>query len=345
MKAPFPTGPRASFTAGLQGYLEQTYRLEITSAADLGGAYNLNVLLNTPKGRFVARVYRPWVTPSRLEALQRLKLQLKAHHLPVVLPLPATDGRTVASFDGRVLELEPFVSNSGAVESWERYEKAFALLGKLHGAFSRVPNAAVPAPKVENYGSPETLVGWTKASRQRIRETASPDVPQALALCDVSLSLLNEMQSRWPGTQLPQGLVHGDFGVGNLLWGQNDIVAVGDFDFVARHERVSDVAYALFWAFERLEPTRDYASRSWHRVPDLLASYDATNAFPLTFQERKALPLAMARVPLYWSAEAAFLADPVQAVLSCADTVAAAVWLLEHAHEFARKLAPSNGYC
>lgn len=337
----FPTGPRASSTSGLQSYLERTYRLgPITATVDLGGAYNLNALVTSDGGRFVARVYRPWVTSPRLEALQSLKHRLKAHHLPVVLPLPTSDGRTVASFDGRVLELEPFVPSDGATESWERCEKAFSLLGKLHGAFSRVPTAAVPAPKVENYGSPETLIRWTKAAQRRTREMASSDAPQALALYDVSLLLLENLQSRWPGTQLPQGLVHGDFGVGNLLWRQNDIVAVGDFDFVAYHERVFDVAYALFWTFERLEPTRDYALWSWHRIPELLEHYDAASPSPLTLRERQALPLEMARVPLYWPAEAVFLPDPVRAVLGCADTVETAHWLLEHAHELAYKFAP-----
>ncbi len=343
MNVTFPTGPRAAVTAGLQGYLERTYRLgPITATADLGGAYNLNALLSTPKGRFVARVYRPWVTSPRLEALQGLKHRLKVYHLPVVLPLPTSDGRTVASFGGRVLELEPFVPNDGAIESWERCEKAFSLLGKLHGAFSGVPTAAVPAPKVENYGSPETLIRWTKAAQRRIREMASLDAPQALALCDVSLLLLENLQSRWSedAQYLPQGLVHGDFGIGNLLWRQNDIVAVGDFDFVAYHERIFDVAYALFWTFERLEPTRDYALWSWDRIPELLEHYDVTNSRPLTLQERKALPFEMARVPLYWPAEAVFLPDPIRAVLSCADMVRTASWLLEHAQELAHKFAP-----
>lgn len=259
----------------------------------------------------------------------------------MVLPLPTSDGRPVASFAGRVLELEPFVPNSGAVESWRRYEAAFSLLGKLHGALAGPFAAAMPAPKVENYGRPETLIKWTRAARGRIRELTSPDAREALALCDVSLLLLNDVQKWWSenAQHLPHGLIHGDFGVGNLLWQQDDIVAMCDFDFVARHERVFDVAYALFWMFERLEPTRDYASWSWHRIPELLARYDAANSQPLTLRERRALPFEMARVPLYWPAEAVFLLDPVRAVLSRAETVVTAHWLLEHAHELAHKVA------
>ncbi len=336
MKIPFPTGPRALATDGLQRYLERTYKLGVvTNMADLGGAYNLNALVTSDKGRFVARVYRPWVTLPRLRALQRLKHQLEAQRLPVIPPLPRADGRTVAAFDNRVLELEPFVPNSGAVESWERYEKAFSLLGRLHGALSGPPPAALPAPKVQNYGSPETLIRWTKAARQRIRVMMGPDAPEALALCDVGLLLLNDVRGWWfeHAHRLPQGLIHGDFGVANLLWRQNEIVAVCDFDFVAHHERVFDVAYTLFWMLERLEPTRDHASWSWHRIPELLARYDATSSRPLTLQERRALPFEMARVPLYWLAEAVFLPNPVQAVLSRAETVTTAHWLLEHAHE------------
>ena len=171
MNASFPTGPRASFTVALHSYLEQTYRLDITDTTDLGGAYNLNTLVMSDKGRFVARVYRPWVTPLRLEALHRLKGKLKAQ-LPVVLPLPTADGHTVAPFDGRLLELEPFVPNSGAVESWGRYEEAFSLLGSLHGALAEFGPfaAALPAPKVENYGSPEARTRW----RQRAGCSSTP---------------------------------------------------------------------------------------------------------------------------------------------------------------------------
>ncbi len=334
---PFPLGPRASVTEDLCTYLEQTYDIEtVTASADLGGTYNLNALITSAKGRFVARVYRPWVTPSRLEALQQLKHYLRAQHLPVVLPLIAPDGRTVVPYEGRVLELEPFIPNSGAVESWERYEKAFALLGRLHSTLARWPAAAtLPAPNVENYGTPKTLAAWTKAAQQRIRETSNPDAPEALALCEVSFSLLKDLESWWfeNAQHLPQGLIHGDFGVGNLLWRQAEVVAVCDFDFVARHERVFDLAYALFWMFERLEPTRNYALWSWHRIPELLAYYDAASSHPLTPGERRALPFEMARVPLFWVAEAAFLPDPVQAIVSRNETVMAARWLLEHPRE------------
>ena len=132
MKIPFPTGPRALVTDSFHRYLERTYKLGVAmSMADLGGAYNLNAPVTSDKGRFVARVYRPWVTRPRLRAFQHLRHQLKAQRLPIILSLPKADGRMVAAFDHRVLELEPFVPNSGAVESWERYEKAFSLLGRL----------------------------------------------------------------------------------------------------------------------------------------------------------------------------------------------------------------------
>lgn len=67
IKVPFPTGPRASVTASFLGYLEQTYKLGVvTTTADLGGAYNLNALVTSAEGRFVARLHRPWVTRRRL---------------------------------------------------------------------------------------------------------------------------------------------------------------------------------------------------------------------------------------------------------------------------------------
>lgn len=332
-------GPRATFTDELHFYLERTYDIgSITATNDLGGAYNLNVLLTSARGHFVVRIYRPWVTPPRLEEVQRLKRYLHAQHLPVVLPLAALSSRAVTSYEGRVLELEPFVPNDGAAESWERYKKAFALLGRLHSALTEWPAAAtLPAPNVENYGTPETLLVWTEATRKRVQEISGPNALKAVALCEESFVILEELQHWWSmnAHHMAQGLIHGDFGVGNLLWHDNKVVAICDFDFAARHERVFDLAYALFWMFERLEPTQEYARRSWHRIPELLAHYDAVSTFPLTLEERLALPFEMARVPLYWVAEAAFLPDPVQAVVSRAETVKAARWILEHARQLA----------
>jgi homoserine kinase type II len=88
--------------------------------------------------------------------------------------------------------------------------------------------------------------------------------------------------------------------------------------------------HALFWMCERLEASNDARIRAWPRVRELVGHYQATAQQPLTVEERQALPIEMARVPLYWIAEAVWLSDPLAAILKHADQIAFAQWSLRH---------------
>jgi hypothetical protein len=51
MDLPLPIGPRATITPALLDALVRRYGLDsIRSATDLGGAYNLNAAIETPRG-------------------------------------------------------------------------------------------------------------------------------------------------------------------------------------------------------------------------------------------------------------------------------------------------------
>jgi aminoglycoside phosphotransferase (APT) family kinase protein len=206
-------------------------------------------------------------------------------------------------------------------------------LWQLHTVLADLSDrATLPAPQVENYGLPQDLIAWIASAKQRLAQRQDAEVSAGRAICDRAETLLQEIAQWWErvGQFLPSQLIHGDYGVGNLLFAQGQIAAVVDWDFLACHERLFDLAYALFWMCERLEATNDTRMRVWPRVQELVAHYQATAQQRLTLEERRALPIEMARVPLYWIAEAAWLSDPLTAILQRADQVAFAQWLLSH---------------
>jgi homoserine kinase type II len=333
MQTDFPLGPRASLTPDLLSTVAHAYGLgPMHTVADLGGAYNLNVRLNSDAGDFVLRVYRPWVTPQRLQAIQAVKRQLHTVGIPLVLPLPTRDGQTVFTYAQRCIELEPHLPHDGSADTAARYVQAFALLGRLHGV--PVDITALPAPRVANEVAPPILYEWVQHTHQRITPQ-EPSADAALALCDETLQLLDPLCGWWErmGSRLSRTLSHGDYGGGNVLFKAESIVALVDFDFLDTRERIFDIGYALFWMFHRLQANIPYAQRAWARVPELLAHYDAHSAQPLSQAERRAVWMEMARVPLYWVGEAAFLPDPVAAVLQVAPGVSFARWLLAHTDE------------
>lgn len=337
MEVEIPVGPRAQLTTQLVRRVADAYGLgQITGAQDLGGAYNLNVRFETKRGPYVARVYRPWVVPRRLAAVQAAKVALQEAGIPVVLPIATPSGAQHITYAERLVEVEPYVDHDAPVASRRSYVRAFAFLGRLHGALAHsVAGPALPPPAVENYTAPAELAGLIDQTRACIHGVPHPLRAVALRTCAQALEVLAPVSDGWRsgGSRLPRQVVHGDFGPGNLLVRRGRVVALVDLEFMAAHERLFDLAYAAFWMMQRMAPGTAYGQRSWCRVRAVLDAYDATAAAPLTDAEQQALPLAMARVPLHWVGEAGFLPDPTGAAAACANDVALAAWIVGHPGE------------
>ena len=332
-----PYGPRASFNDELHNRIAERYNIgTIISTKDLGGTYNLNTLLQTTRGMYVVRIYRPWVTYERLTMLQLVKRELEQNAFPVLLPIADKTGETILAYQDRLIEVETLIAHDAVTGTWQCYETAFALLAKLHTCFAtKLEHIAIGPPLVANYGTPDVLLAWILQAEQRIRQTSENENTQlALTLCANTVQLLTHMQMEWSkiGHELPQQMIHGDYGTGNLLFRDEHIV---NFDFLANRERIFELAYTLYWMFHRIESTLPLEKLSWSLVNAMLKSYNDHSIQPLTRAEIQALPLEMARVPLYWIAEAHFLPNPTQTIVQLADNVRFAGWVIEHNDELA----------
>ena len=74
METDLELGPRAVYSEDLISEIASYFGFgDILADKDLGGTYNLNTLLRTSTGEYVARIYRPWVHPNRLIFLRALK--------------------------------------------------------------------------------------------------------------------------------------------------------------------------------------------------------------------------------------------------------------------------------
>ena len=332
MQVPFPIGPRAEWSASLIAAVVDQWRLDtVAHVRDIGGTYNLNLHVQTARGAYVVRVHRPWITTERLALIHAIKRALADRHLPVALPLQTANGTPMSEYDGRLVEMEPFVAHNGPANTWSRCEIGLAMLGRLHRALKPwTEQLRQTPPLVSNYGTVDQLLAWTTDTREQIA-AATPTAQDALAVCDDALALLGHLMHAWSGVPaLPHMPTHGDYGGDNLLFQGDRIVAIGDWDFVGVRERVFDLAYSWYWMFRRVQPDVLPDQWDWQKVPAMLAAYNAASVQPLVGEELRAFPLAMARVPLYWIAEVGWLADPAQAVLQWAEQVSVARWLMDH---------------
>jgi Ser/Thr protein kinase RdoA (MazF antagonist) len=102
---------------------------------------------------------------------------------------------------------------------------------------------------------------------------------------------------------LPCTPIHGDYKLGNAGELSNGSWATFDLDLARVRERLYDVAASLHHVAqggELLEPQR------------LLDAYESTAPEPLTRDEHRWLPGALALVPLHWAATAGLVGDGIR---------------------------------
>jgi Ser/Thr protein kinase RdoA (MazF antagonist) len=221
----------------------------------------------------------------------------------------------------RLVECTRFVAADPAVETRDHADHVLAMLAPLHNALAIIDPADVPQPAYAAHANVLEALAWLDETDTAFAACAGhPDFPRASAARRSARELVERIHNDRIALEprLPAQLVHGDLGFGNVLVRGNRIVAVLDFDFMAKRPRIFDLAYALYHALTRLRSRQRTGALtdgelSWlaHHV----ATYTRATHQPLTGPELDALPLEMAMVGLYQAVEAGYVAeDPPRAI-------------------------------
>jgi Ser/Thr protein kinase RdoA (MazF antagonist) len=291
-------GTRAISSVDLEQFLRAHWGVWPAAAVpDLGGSSTLNLLVTDNRSLRVARVYRPFVTGQRVAALQAVRCHLASHGVPCAEPIPALGGRRWDTFQGRAVEVEPYVAAPAAMHTLARVRTGLAVLGRIHAllqAFSSSPAAA--APRFANYVAATGLVQAVAAGTRRIRAwRPTPPEARLADLADRLADTLAGSEQDRPAP-LPRQLVHGDFWDNNVRFGHRQVALVTDFDFLGERPRTDDLALTLYYtSVDIVDITSDPV-----QLADLVGAYEAGLGTRLHQHERAALPLAIARQPL-WS--------------------------------------------
>ena len=282
--------------------------------ADVGGAFNLNLRIDT-EPPVVLRVHRPWVRRGRVAGLRRLRERLQRTHVRVARPIPIAGGDVLRVAD-RWAELEEFVDHVQPRADEDSSVRLFAELGRFHSALEAVWEPGPPEPLDDHrtFGQLRYSVGFT---RRRLGPRSEPVVRRMRQLTGELSQLRKEVE-------LPCAPIHGDFKLSNAGELSDGSWATFDLDFARVRERLYDVAASLNHVarsgsdgvgrpIELLEPRR------------LLDAYERTAPEPLTRDEHRWLPGALALVPLHWAATAGLAGAGIHEAES-AMTAAEAWW-------------------
>jgi hypothetical protein len=257
---------------------------------DIGGAFNLNVRMDA-EPPVVLRVHRPWARRGRVAGLRRLRERLQQTQVRVARPARIS-GRDLLRAADRWAELEEFIDHVQPPAGEDSYVRLFEELGRLHAALTAVWEPSPPGPLDDHrtLGQLRYSAGFT---RRRLGPGSEPVVRRML-------QLTGELSKLRKGVELPCTPVHGDYKLGNVGELSDGSWATFDLDFVRVRERLYDIAASLHHVAqngELLEPQR------------LLDAYERTAPEPLTRDEHRWLPGALALVPLHWAATAGLVGD------------------------------------
>ena len=271
--------PDPTLSPALLEFVAERYDLCIDAPRDLGGAFNLNVWVDN----HVVRVYGPWVSAERGQALQQIRQTLKRAGIPIPDLRPTLDGSLWATFGDNFLEVEQYITGE-PMDLGQQFRAGMQLLGRLHTLMADL--ALQHPPPIANHLPQEFALDATHDATAFIR--AWNPTPQEAHLAEVAETLAGLL----PVVDLPCQLVHGDFWDNNVLFQDTTAVAVLDFDFAGVRPRIDDLALPLSYAVENHLPLT--------AVRELLDAYDSGCEIPLSRAERRALPFAMARMALFF---------------------------------------------
>ncbi len=306
-------GPRASpDDPGVSALIDRVARG--AGWADIGGAFNLNVRIDA-EPLVILRVHRPWVRRGRVAGLRRLRERLQQTQISVARPIQIS-GCGILRVADRWAELEEFIDHVQPRADEGSYVRLFEELGRVHTALKAVWEPGPPEPLDDHrtFGQLRHSIGFT---RRRLGSRSEPVVQRMRQLTGELSTLRKEVE-------LPCGPIHGDFKLGNVGELPDGAWVAFDLDFVRVRERLYDIAASLNHVArsgpdgggppaELLEPRR------------LLDAYERTAPKPLTRDEHRWLPAALALIPLHWAATAGLAGDGIHEAES-AMTAAEAWW-------------------
>jgi Ser/Thr protein kinase RdoA (MazF antagonist) len=251
--------------------------------ADIGGSFNLNVRIDA-EPPVVLRVHRPWVRRGRVAGLRRLRERLQQAHVRVAQPIRSSGSDFLRVAD-RWAEIEEFIDHVEPMPAEGSHLRLFEELGRLHTALKAVWEPSPPEPLDDHrtFSQLRYSIGFTH------RRLGPGSEPVVLRMRE----LTGELSKLRRTVDLPCAPIHGDYRLGNAGELSDGSWATFDLDFARVRERVYDIAASLHHVAqsgESLEPGH------------LLAAYESTAPQPLTRDEHRWLPGALALVPLHWAA-------------------------------------------
>jgi Ser/Thr protein kinase RdoA (MazF antagonist) len=219
-----------------------------------GGTANKNFLVKCKSGMYVLRRKNPKYSMPEWVCFEADFLRhLHSEGLPVPVPVKAADGSLWISCENDIYELFTFLEGLPFSGSISQIRSAGRLLGLYHNAAGKYDTKG--KKQLERYDNPVRITAFLE---QYISENRANILSCQLETLNRMLAHANSILGKMPDTvysELQQTVIHGDYHPANLLYRDDCISGLFDFDWASLQPRVRDIADGvLFFACDRDKP-------------------------------------------------------------------------------------------
>lgn len=211
-----------------------------------GGAVNEHWLIETAAGPLVLRRYHPAHSVAATPYEHAILRYLEGNGWPVAAPLATPAGKTLATAEAGHWSLFPFLTGAPLADSPRALQRIGALLALLHADLAAWPGGGEQRP---TFGRVTDLDLYLKT---RGRTTVAELIDRFAQDDPERANSLRGMHERnvWALDYLgyhalPDTVVHYECLGANVLFEDDDVTGILDFDFVHRDARAADIARSL----------------------------------------------------------------------------------------------------
>lgn len=295
----------------VQIVLEQ-YGLQLTGRLENlpNARRNRNLIVGTRAGRNVLKLYRADWSPDTIDYEHSILRHLAALKSPAPRLLATSAGRTVVNLRGKNYCLFEFTS--GLNYSWTYLFRPHRMrlmrtsgrtLARLHKQLAEFePEGRHHLGFVSRQGDRSRDLEWNIRKvaelKERSRELGEPAADWLIARADGFLDDISHLTFKLKEAGLPRTIIHGDFGLHNLIFQDADHATPMDFELARLEWRLSDLVSCL----SKLRNRK--GEHDMESVAELLAAYQGEN--PVGDEEWRWFPLVwkhykLAKAVQYWS--------------------------------------------
>jgi homoserine kinase type II len=247
------------------------------------GYVNENWIINTTGGRFFLKHRYPCLrSPRLIHAQHALTEHLRQSGFPAPEILATKSGDTLLMLDERFYEIQIYIEGwPYQLNRYQHFQAAAAMLGRYHLSVDGFSNQAFSeqgklyCPQVLNENLTNLMKEWKTCGDSRVIKIFHRIKSNA--------SELRERFARHPN--LPEIVIHGDYHAGNLIFQNDRIVGVVDYDKSSWQPRVAELAEALIFFSSTTEGSFK------HLVYPSLLSLDKFSNFLLSYASAFSLPV------------------------------------------------------